>query len=232
MNIVITGASRGIGFDAALALAADKNNTVIALSRSVEGLAKLKAAANTQGLHIDTYSVDLTTVDDAGLASIFSGYEVIDILINNAGILINKPFTQTTIDEWRTVFETNVFSQLKLTNFLVSYLSKSKVAHIVNIGSMGGYQGSSKFVGLSAYSASKAALANITECLAEELKPLNIKVNCLALGAVNTEMLSAAFPGFEAPVSSKEMAAFIAGFALNQHKFFNGKILPVAVSTP
>lgn len=232
MNIVITGASRGIGFDAALALAADKRNKVIALSRSIEGLAKLKAAADTDGLHIDTYSVDLTAVDDAGLAAVFSKYDVIDVLINNAGVLINKPFTDTSIDEWRSVFETNLFSQLKLTGFLVPYLSKSSNAHVVNIGSMGGYQGSSKFVGLSAYSASKAALANATECLAEELKPLHIKVNCLALGAVNTEMLNAAFPGFEAPVSSKEMAAFIADFALHQHKFFNGKILPVAVSTP
>lgn len=232
MNIVITGASRGIGFDAALALAADKRHTVIALSRSIEGLAKLKAAADAEGLYLDTYSVDLTTVDEAGLAAVFSSYDVIDVLINNAGVLINKPFTETSIDEWRSVFETNLFSQLKLTGFLVPYLSKSSNAHVVNIGSMGGYQGSSKFVGLSAYSASKAALANATECLAEELKPLHIKVNCLALGAVNTEMLNAAFPGFEAPVSSKEMAAFIADFALHQHKFFNGKILPVAVSTP
>lgn len=232
MNIVITGASKGIGFDTALALAADKNNTVIALSRSEEGLKRLKNTAAEQGLHIDVYVTDITKVDDAGLQSIFNNYICIDVLINNAGILINKPFALTSIDEWRSVFDTNVFSQLKLINFLLPWLSKSAVAHIVNIGSMGGYQGSSKFVGLSAYSASKAALANITECLAEELKPQHIKVNCLALGAVNTEMLNTAFPGFEAPVSSAEMAAFIAQFALGQHRFFNGKILPVAVATP
>ena len=232
MNIVITGASRGIGFDTAIALAANKANTVIALSRNIEGLHKLSVWANEQGLHIDTYQADLTNIETAALSAIFERYEVIDILINNAGTLINKPFLQTGINEWKALFETNVFSQLNLIKFLIPLLSKSSTAHIVNIGSMGGYQGSSKFTGLAAYSASKAALANITECLAEELKPLHIKVNCLALGAVNTEMLNAAFPGFNAPVNSKEMAAYIAAFAVEYHKYFNGKILPVAVSTP
>jgi len=232
MNIVITGASRGIGFDAALALAADTRNSIIAIARSAEGLQKLAQAAFEKGLMIDTYQADLTTLDAAGFEAIFARYAYIDILINNAGTLVNKPFTETSIAEWRTVFDTNVFSQLQLIQLLLPRLTKSGKAHIVNIGSMGGYQGSSKFVGLSAYSASKAALANITECLAEELKPLHIKVNCLALGAVNTEMLAAAFPGYEAPVNSAEMAAYIADFAVNGHKYFNGKILPVAVSTP
>lgn len=232
MNIVITGASRGIGFDAALALAADTSNTIIAIARSAEGLQKLQQAALEKGLMIDTCQADLTTLDAAGFEAIFARYAHIDILINNAGTLVNKPFTETSIAEWRTVFETNVFSQLNLIQLLLPRLTKSGKAHIVNIGSMGGYQGSSKFAGLSAYSASKAALANITECLAEELKGQHIKVNCLALGAVNTEMLAAAFPGYKAPVNSADMAAYIADFAINGHKYFNGKILPVAVGTP
>jgi len=230
MNIVITGASKGIGFDTAVAMAQDKANTIIALSRNKDGLNRLSNA--TAGLNINTHIADLTTISNEELQNIFAPYNAIDILINNAGALINKPFAETTANDWREMFEINVFSQVKLIQFLLPWLNKSSTAHIVNIGSMGGYQGSSKFPGLAAYSASKAALANITECLAEELKPLNIKVNCLALGAVNTEMLNAAFPGFEAPVNSKQMAAFIARFALESHQFFNGKILPVAVSTP
>jgi short-subunit dehydrogenase len=232
MNIVITGASKGIGFNTAVALAENKANRVIALSRNTDGLNKLKEVAVDRLLNIDVYQADLKALDTNALQNIFARYNTIDILINNAGILINKPFTKTTIEEWRDVFETNLFCQLKLINFLLPFLSKSSTPHIVNIGSMGGYQGSSKFAGLSTYSASKAALANVTECLAEELKPLNIKVNCLALGSVNTEMLSAAFPGFKAPVSSEEMAGFIARFATEYQAFFNGKILPVAVSTP
>jgi NAD(P)-dependent dehydrogenase (short-subunit alcohol dehydrogenase family) len=107
-----------------------------------------------------------------------------------------------------------------------------KGSHIVNIASMGGFQGSSKYPGLSCYSASKAALACLTECLAGEFTESGIKVNCLALGSVQTEMLEEAFPGYKAPVDAQEMAEFIADFALKGHKFFNGKILPVAVNNP
>ena len=133
---------------------------------------------------------------------------------------------------WRTIFEVNLFGVVQLIQALLPQLSTASKAHIVNIGSMGGVQGSSKFPGLSAYSASKAAIANLTECLAEELKDKNISVNCLALGAIQTEMLAEAFPGYEAPVTSKAMAAYLAEFALNGHQFHNGKIIPVAVSTP
>ena len=105
-------------------------------------------------------------------------------------------------------------------------------SHIVNIGSMGGFQGSAKFKGLSLYSAAKGAVAVLTESMAEEFKERGIKVNALALGAVQTEMLASAFPGYKAPLTAGQMAEFIADFALNGHKYFNGKILPVSLSTP
>ena len=97
---------------------------------------------------------------------------------------------------------------------------------------MGGFQGSTKFAGLSAYSSSKSALSGLTECLAEELKDRNIAVNCLALGAVQTEMLGKAFPGYKAPLSAAKMAEFICEFALTGQLFFNGKIIPVSSTTP
>jgi NAD(P)-dependent dehydrogenase (short-subunit alcohol dehydrogenase family) len=105
-------------------------------------------------------------------------------------------------------------------------------SHIVNISSMGGFQGSSKYRGLSYYSASKAAIGCLTECLAIEFSEAGIKVNCLAIGAVQTEMFEEAFPGLKAPVSASEMGRYVSEFALNGHKFFNGKILPVAISNP
>ena len=110
-------------------------------------------------------------------------------------------------------------------------MGKKNKTHIINIGSYGGFQGSTKFSGLSAYSSSKAALANLTECLAEEFKNFNIAVNCLALGAVQTEMFQKAFPGFSAQSTPGQMAQFIADFALNGHKYFNWKIIPVTVSS-
>ena len=130
------------------------------------------------------------------------------------------------------VYEVNVFAPAMLIKVLLPLIEKSTEAHIVNISSMGGVQGSSKFIGLSAYSSSKGALITLTECLATELAHKNIKVNCLALGSVNTEMLATAFPGYEAPVSANKMAEWVSWFALNGHHFFNGKIIPVALSNP
>jgi NAD(P)-dependent dehydrogenase (short-subunit alcohol dehydrogenase family) len=105
-------------------------------------------------------------------------------------------------------------------------------AHILNISSMGGFQGSMKFAGLSAYSTSKAALCSFTELFSEEYKETKLAMNCLCLGAVQTEMLQEAFPGYEAPTTPDQMAVFIVDFALNGNRFFKGKILPVSLSTP
>lgn len=122
-----------------------------------------------------------------------------------------------------------MFGCVQLLQTVLPYMGIESRAHIINIGSFGGFQGSSKFSGLAAYSSSKAALANLTECLAEEFKNKNISVNCLALGAVETEMFREAFPGNSAPVNAATMAEFIAWFVVNGSKFFNGKILPVTL---
>lgn len=229
MNILITGASRGIGYDTAVELAKSSEHTIIACSRNAEGLAKLKQAGNN---HIDTHPIDITTAKDEEINAILCKYTHIDVLINNAGILINKPFLETSKTDWENIFNTNVFATANFIRLVVPYMQKNEYAHIVNIGSMGGVSGTSKFSGLSAYSSSKAALANLTECLAEELKEWNIRVNCLALGAVNTTMLNDAFPNYEAPMSSTDIARFIAHFSTEGHKFINGKILPIALTTP
>ena len=230
MTILITGASRGIGYDTALALAKNPANTVIALSRKEDRLMDLLKESATNNIQI--LPLDLTHFDEVYLSSALSDIASIDVLINNAGLLINKPFTALTKADWKNIFEVNVFGVVNLINALLPKLKAATTAHILNISSMGGVQGSSKFPGLSAYSASKAALINLTECLAEELQEDNIKVNCLALGAVQTEMLAEAFPGYEAPLKSAEMASYLSWFALNGHQFHNGKIIPVAVSTP
>jgi NAD(P)-dependent dehydrogenase (short-subunit alcohol dehydrogenase family) len=159
----------------------------------------------------------------------------VHVLINNAGLLINKPFEELSSQDWTDVYSTNVFGAVNMIRNLLPLLSPSEEgvkSHIVNISSMGGFQGSVKFKGLSAYSSSKAALVGITECLAEEFKGRNIAVNCLCLGSVKTEMFAAAFPSFKASAAVEEMSAFIARFAVEGQKFFNGKIIPVSDSTP
>lgn len=229
-TIVITGASRGIGYDTALQLAQSPNHQIYVLSRNEGKLKALQQAANSGNIHI--ISFDLANFDQKKLAAAFKNITQIDVLINNAGLLINESFETLSLAKWRAIFEVNLFGVVELIQQLLPQLTKSDHAHIINIGSMGGVQGSSKFPGLSAYSASKAAVANLTECLAEELKEKNISVNCLALGAIQTEMLAEAFPGYAAPVTSQSMANYLSWFALNGQQFHNGKIIPVAVSTP
>lgn len=234
MKIIVTGASRGIGFDAALTMATAGGHTVLALSRKARALEDLvdRARALRADAAITCLPFDLSQPDRKKLLEVVEKMGGVDILINNAGHLVNKPFDKLSAADWQQCFSVNLFGAVELIRLLLPALVKSRRGHILNIGSMGGFQGSSKFPGLSAYSASKAALANLTECLAEEFKGKGVAVNCLALGAVATEMLQEAFPGYQAPLTSKQMGEFVAYFATNGHQFFNGKILPVSVSTP
>lgn len=235
MNIIVTGASRGIGFETALLLCGQGHH-VIAFGRNGKGLEKLQSAcrAANSDSRLMILSGDLTSEKDLQelVYTAKSLNSRIDVLINNAGAILNKEFEKISPDELRQVYEVNVFAPFRLSQLLVPLMGGEEVSHIVNISSMGAVQGSSKFPGLSAYTSSKAALTGLSEMLAEELKAKNIRVNCLALGAAQTEMLEAAFPGYKAPLSAREMSAWIAWFALNGHIYFNGKILPVSVSTP
>jgi len=234
MNIIVTGASKGVGREMVKRFTNHGNHTIIAISRDNEKLLSLKSECDklNSNTEVIPFSGDITsdTFYEKLLKSISGIENQIDILINNAGVLINKPFTKLTDDDFDYLFDVNVKGVFKLTRFLHKKFSKS--SHIVNISSMGGYQGSSKFPGLSLYSASKGALAILSEAMAEEFKEEGISVNCLALGAVQTEMLEKAFPGYQAPLDAIEMADFIVNFAIDGKKYFNGKILPVSVSTP
>lgn len=225
---VVTGASRGIGFEISQILA-EKEYQVIAVSRSVDPLKRLE---DSNPDFISALPTDLTkTMDVDELTNqIEKEFGEINILINNAGALIKKPFADLTLEDWRSQLDSNLISAVHITKKLLPFFREN--AHIVNIGSMGGFQGSAKFPGLAAYSVSKGALSILTECLATELSGRKIKANALCLGAVQTEMFEEAFPGIKAPVESKEMGEFIADFAINGSTFYNGKILPVALEDP
>lgn len=234
MNIIVTGASRGIGFEAVKLFSGDVQNNVLAISRSIKGLDKLKQEClqvnGTDNVHVFPFDLQDGDYSNSLVPGILSKVDKIDILVNNAGLLINKPFELIEDSDYDRIFKTNVKSVFLLTKYLLPYFAEN--SHILNISSMGGYQGSVKFPGLSLYSASKGAVAILTECLAEELKSRHINVNCLALGSAQTEMLEEAFPGYRSPLSAGEMATFIVDFASNGHRWFNGKILPVSLTTP
>ncbi|NNK83536.1 MAG: SDR family oxidoreductase [Flavobacteriaceae bacterium] len=224
-NIVITGTSRGIGLEL-VKLFSNADYNVLALSRNFEPLDSLNLK------NVTALSFDLTKEKDYNLVLDFinKNWEQVNVLINNAGALLNKAFSETTFKDFENIYKTNVFGVSELTRVLLPFMNED--SHVVNISSMGGIQGSMKFPGLAAYSSSKGALITLTELLAEEYKETGPSFNVLALGAVQTEMLKEAFPGYEASIKAKEMAGYIFNFALNGHQFYNGKVLQVSSSTP
>lgn len=229
MNIIVNGGTRGIGKEVVLFLAQDSTNKILVTGRNEKALESL--SGRFENVHILT--LDLSSFDTHTkpfIDNVRSHFTKVDVLINMAGFVVVKEFDDITNDEARLMMETNFFGPAAVIRAVKPFMQKG--SHVLNISSMGGFQGSAKYTGLSYYSASKAALACLSECLATEFMESGINVNCLALGAVQTEMLKEAFPGYKAPVDAKEMAGFICDFAVKGHKFINGKIIPVALSNP
>lgn len=224
-NIIITGTSRGIGFELVKLFAAQGYN-VLALSRNEKPINSLSLK------NVTTWSFDLGNVASYTKVNSFikDNWQHVDVLINNAGALLNKPFVETTMADFEHIYKTNVFGVAELTRVVLPFMNAK--SHVVTISSMGGVQGSMKFPGLAAYSSSKGAVITLTELLAEEYKDQGISFNVLALGAVQTEMLEEAFPGYKAPTTALEMAQYITDFALTGHKYYNGKMLQVSNTTP
>ena len=222
-TLLVTGSSRGVGFEISKQAAAD-GHQVIALSRNIKPLDGIK---NIHPFAVDL-SIESEVIDFAN--TIQTTFDEVDVLINNAGRLIHKPFLEISSSEFAEVYKVNVFAVDTLTRLILPLMNDK--GHVLNISSMGGVQGSAKFKGLSAYSSSKGALIILTELLAEEFKDSGPSFNVLALGAVQTEMLEDAFPGYQAPVNAIQMARYVIDFAMKGHQFYNGKVLPISSSTP
>lgn len=223
-NIIVTGTSRGIGYELAL-LFANAGHKVLAISRKTP-------LALIEHENITCLSVDLSEEDELQKVDSFisTTWKKVDALVHNAGSLVCKPFETLTQADFEEVYKVNVFGVANLSRVCVPYLQKG--SHVVTISSMGGIQGSLKFAGLAAYSSSKGAVITLSELLAEEYKERGIAFNVLALGAVQTEMLEEAFPGYQAPITAPEMADYIYNFTLTGNKYFNGKVLQVSSTNP
>lgn len=235
MNALLTGASQGIGYYTALSLCEMGVENLVLVSRNIEKLNKLKQACRSISNNTTIYCLNLDITEllsekESLVKNI--PFSILDIVINNAGLLIHKPFNEFNPADGKEIFDVNFQAPAMLIQSMLPLLSKSKAAHVVNVSSIGGFQGSSKFPGLSYYSASKAAIASLTECLAAEFSETNISFNCLSFGAVQTEMLEKAFPGYKAPITAERMGKYVADFAINGHKYYNGQILPVRLSNP
>ena len=185
-TIVVTGTSSGIGHQICIQ-AAKMNFHVISVSRNIEPLKDIGG--------IESFAIDITNKDsvDEFIADLKSRKIKIDILINNAGYLVNELFGDTTYESFKKTFDVNVFGLAEITRSLIPIINSD--GHVINISSIGGVNGSKKFPGLSAYSSSKAAVIALTEVLAEEHQN-GPSFNVLALGAVQTKMLKEAFPDY------------------------------------
>ena len=223
-NIIVTGTSRGIGLELALQFA-NAGHQVLALSRKTPQIL-------IENSNVTCLSLDLSKEEDLSQVEQFlaTSWGKIDAIVHNAGALLLKPFEETTSEEFENIYKVNVFGVANLTRICLPFLQKG--SHVVTISSMGGIQGSMKFAGLSAYSSSKGAVITLSELLAEEYKERGIAFNVLALGAVQTEMLEEAFPGYQAPLTAIEMANYIFDFTLKGNKYYNGKVLQVTTSNP
>jgi len=223
-NVIITGASRGIGYELAL-LFASAGHSVLAISRKVPQ----EFIGNK---NIECLTLDLADATAFGKVKDFieTIWQRVDIVIHNAGALLLKPFEEITATEFEYIYKVNVFGVAALNRVILPFMGKG--SHVVTISSMGGVQGTMKFSGLAAYSSSKGAVITLSELLAEEYKDRGVAFNVLALGAVNTEMLREAFPGYEAPLSALQMADYIFNFALTGNTYFNGRVVQVSFTTP
>ena len=234
-NILVTGCSRGIGFEIVKSFAKFHKANVLAIARNKDGLQKLEKECYKINSEFELHILELDLVDVKSAETVLAYIKKnmnnsLDGIIHNAGFLVKKSFQSITYDELENSFKINVFSPFFLTQKLMPFFNQE--AHVLSISSMGGVQGSQKFPGLSAYSTSKSTLITLTECLAEEFKDTGFTFNCLALGAVQTEMLSKAFPGYKAPLSASEMGDFIATFFNDGPKYFNGQLIPISLTTP
>ena len=234
-NILITGCSRGIGFETVKIFSNTLDANIFAVSRNMKGLKKLKNECNkiNKNVNIHTLSMDLSDFSSINNITSYLKAELngkLDGVIHNAGYLIKKDFNKLSFKDLNDSFNINCFAPILLTQKLIPFFSKN--AHVVSISSMGGVQNSQKFPGLSLYSTSKGALITLTQCLAEEYKNTGFKFNCLALGAVQTEMLDKAFPDYKAPISAAEMGEFIVSFYSQGTQYFNGQVIPVSMATP
>ena len=157
-NIIITGTSRGIGYELALQFA-NAGHQVLAISRKIPQ--ELIGNQNITCLSIDISVEDEMHIIDKFIAST---WKKVDVLINNAGCLVNKPFSQLTQSDFERVYKVNVFRVTNLIRTCIPYMQKG--SHVVSISSMDGIQGSIKFPGLAAYSSSKGAVITLSELLA------------------------------------------------------------------
>ncbi|MFN5317949.1 MAG: SDR family oxidoreductase [Bacteroidia bacterium] len=224
IEIVITGASRGIGFEL-MKLCASHQHKVLGVARNLPAEMGDWEFVNGDITETETLVAAIKKMHGASHARL-------RVLVHNAGQVINSSFEDITDAQLQQLWEVNFRAPFTLTRSLISWLKAADAAHVIYIGSMGGFQGSVRYSGLSAYSAVKSAGASLMESLAVEYAETGIRFNALALGAVQTEMLEESIPDFNASLKPGDMAQYIYTFMMEGYKVMNGVVMPVRCGNP
>ena len=187
MNILITGASRGIGRAIAIEFAKNKHNIIICAKSDLEGLKKTKQLIENEGVSCYTGLCDVTNEDSVKkfISDSAKAIGQTDILINNAGISYIGLLQDMSLEDWNKVLSTNLTSAFLMSKYVIPEMLKKQSGHIINISSVWGNIGASMEV---AYSASKGGINSFTKALAKELAPSNISVNAISPGFIDTDM--------------------------------------------
>ena len=186
--IIITGASRGIGKEITKKLALKGLKVIANYNKSEKEMKELKLELEKQDIYIDIVKADVSKREEAKklVQYALNKYKKIDILINNAGISEYKLFTDETDEDWNNVINTNLYSAFAMSQEVVPNMISNKHGCIINISSIWGLVGASLEV---LYSVSKAGMNGLTKALAKELGPSNIRVNSIAPGIIQTDMI-------------------------------------------
>ncbi|HEY7434929.1 MAG TPA: 3-oxoacyl-ACP reductase FabG [Methylomirabilota bacterium] len=187
---LVTGASRGIGRAIAVALAA-AGAAVACAARSRDQVDAAAAEITAAGGRARALRLDVTRPEEiaAGVEEIAGALGPIDVLVNNAGIAMEKKTTEVTDEDWDAVLATNLTSMFRCARAVAPGMMRLARGKIINIGSMYGIIGVPRY---AAYCASKAAVDGLTRSLAAEWARHGIQVNCLAPGYMNTDISRAA----------------------------------------
>lgn len=180
-TILITGSARGIG--AATARIAKSYGATVILHGKTES-EELKKLSKTLKSSYTVFDV----ADENATSREIGKFKRIDILVNNAGINPSKTFTQLTSEDWRQIFEVNVWGVINVSKAVITGMMKRRSGKIINIASIKGFPHIS---GKPAYAASKSAIIRVTSSMAEEFAPYNILVNAVAPGFTATAMTKA-----------------------------------------
>lgn len=187
-TVIVTGGSRGIGKAIVTKFATNGHNVVINYNRSNEEANDLYKELINKGCNVRLFKADITNRAEVDLMTSFcvNEYGSIDVLVNNAGMAESKMFADILDIHWEKMMDVNVKGTFNCSQSALRFMMSRKQGDIINISSIWGMVGASMEVH---YSTSKAAIIGFTKALAKELGPSGIRVNCIAPGIVDTDMM-------------------------------------------